>query len=66
MMEIIQAIILASWEILLDSAVFMLIGILIAGGLNSFLSTGFIARHLGRGRYLSVFKAAFLGVPLPL
>ncbi|WP_084456449.1 SO_0444 family Cu/Zn efflux transporter [Desulfogranum mediterraneum] len=55
-----------SWQILLDSSFFMLAGLLIAGLLKVFLSTAFIARHLGRGRYWSVLKAALLGVPLPI
>lgn len=54
------------WQILLESSLYMLIGILIAGLLKVFLSTNFIIRHLGEGRYSSVFKAAFFGVPLPL
>jgi len=55
-----------SYHILLDSAPYILIGILIAGLLKMFLSTDFVIRHLGHGSFSSVFKAALLGVPLPL
>lgn len=55
-----------SWNILLDSSVYILFGILIAGLLNVMLSPGFILNHLGTGRFSSVVKAAFFGVPLPL
>lgn len=54
------------WEILLDSSPYILLGIFIAGFLKMFLNPGVIRDHLGQGRIASVFKAAFLGVPLPL
>lgn len=57
---------LASWELLLDSAVYILFGILVAGLLKVVLSPAAVARHLGQGRFMSVVKAAFFGVPLPL
>ena len=66
MIDIIIKIMQEGWNILLDSSLYMLIGILIAGLLKVFLSTNFIIRHLGIGRFSSVFKAALLGVPLPL
>ena len=53
-------------HILLDSAVYVLLGIVIAGLLKAVLNPDVISRHLGRGRYSSVFKAAIFGVPLPL
>ena len=66
MTDIIFKIFQEGWQILLDSSLYMLFGILIAGLLKVFLSTDFIIHHLGKGRYSSVFKAAFFGVPLPL
>lgn len=53
-------------HILLDSSVYILFGILIAGMLKVVLHPEMIMRHLGQGRYRSVFKAALFGVPLPL
>jgi uncharacterized membrane protein YraQ (UPF0718 family) len=55
-----------AWEILLDSSVYILFGILMAGLLKVILNPNTIAKHLGRGRFSSVLKAAFFGVPLPL
>ena len=55
-----------SWQLLLDAGVYILFGILIGGLLKVFLSPAYVARHLGQGRYSSVFKAALFGVPLPL
>ena len=66
MIEIIFEILGASWDILLDSSVYILGGILIAGVLKVMLSPELIVNHLGRGRYTSVVKAAFFGIPLPL
>jgi uncharacterized protein len=65
-MEFIVRIFVESWNILLDSSVYILIGIVIAGFLQVVLNGNFILNHLGKGRYSSVVKAAFLGVPLPL
>jgi uncharacterized membrane protein YraQ (UPF0718 family) len=64
--EIVNEILVASWEILLDSSVYILGGILIAGVLKVMLNPETIANHLGKGRYTSVAKAAFFGIPLPL
>ena len=55
-----------SWQLLLDAAVYILFGILLGGLLKVFLSPAYVARHLGQGRFSSVFKAALFGVPLPL
>ncbi len=56
----------ASWDLLLDSAVYVLFGMLVAGLLKAFLSPQAVARHLGSGRFWPVVKAALLGVPIPL
>ncbi|BHH83739.1 hypothetical protein LA52FAK_20280 [Desulforhopalus sp. 52FAK] len=54
------------WSILLDSSFYILLGIVIAGLLKVSLNPNTILEHLGKGRFLSVVKAAFFGVPLPL
>ena len=66
MMQYAIEILSASWHVLLDSAVFILFGLALAGLIRVFLDASTIARHLGRGRFLPVLKAALLGVPLPL
>src|SRR3989338_4931664 len=65
-MPLIFSIFSESWQLLLDAAPYILFGILIGGLLKVFLSPAYVARHLGQGRYSSVFKAALFGVPLPL
>ncbi len=66
MITLIESIFRESWKILLDSSIYILFGILIAGMLNVVLNPGFIINHMGKGRFSSVVKAAFFGVPLPL
>ena len=65
-MEIPIAVFLAAWRLLLDASVYILFGLLVAGLLRAFLDPRSVARHLGRGRFASVFKAAVLGIPIPL
>lgn len=56
----------AAHALLLEAAVWVLFGILVSGLLRVFLNPSTIARHLGRGRFASVFKAALIGIPVPL
>lgn len=66
MVDIILEIILESWRLLQEASIYVLFGILIAGLLRIFLSPESVARHLGQGRFTSVFKSALLGIPIPL
>jgi hypothetical protein len=59
-------IILATWDLLVDASIYILFGLLIAGLLRVFLNPNSIAKHLGQGRFKSVLKAAFFGIPIPL
>ena len=65
-MNFIIDVITASWDLLVDSSVYILFGLIIAGLLRVFLNPGSVARHLGRGRFVSVLKSALLGIPFPL
>jgi uncharacterized membrane protein YraQ (UPF0718 family) len=56
----------ASWDLLLDSSVYIVFGLVVAGLLRVFLSPSSVAKHLGRGRFVSVLKASILGIPIPL
>ncbi len=57
---------IASWELLVQSAPYVLFGLLVGGLLKIFLSADYVARHLGKGRFSSVLKASILGIPIPL
>ncbi len=53
-------------HLILESAPYILIGLLIAGLLRVFLPEDFLVRHLGGHSLSGAFKAALLGLPLPL
>ncbi|MFO7964000.1 MAG: SO_0444 family Cu/Zn efflux transporter [Desulfobacterales bacterium] len=55
-----------TWHILLDSSFYIILGLIISGLIRIFLSPETTARHFGRKRFGSVFKAAIVGIPLPL
>ena len=57
---------LASWDLLQQASIYILFGLLVGGLLKVFLSPAYVASHLGSGRFSSVFKAALLGIPIPL
>lgn len=54
----------ASWNILLELAPWLLLGMAVAGALHALVPADLLQKHL-RGR-AGVFKAVALGVPLPL
>jgi hypothetical protein len=55
------------WDILVDMAPYVLLGFAVAGALFAWLPTSLVERHLGGERRLwPVFKAALVGIPLPL
>jgi uncharacterized membrane protein YraQ (UPF0718 family) len=65
-MDFILSVFRGAWELLLESSVYVIFGIVISGLLRVFLSPNAVAHHFGHGRFLSVFKAALLGIPIPL
>lgn len=66
MMDFLHEWVLAVWSMMVDSAFWLLVGILAAGLIHLLLHRENIA-NLIRGRsYWSVIKASLLGVPLPL
>jgi len=66
MLTFFTSVLQASWDILNQASLYILFGLLVGGLLKVFLSPSYVAAHLGSGRYLSVFKAALLGIPIPL
>jgi len=65
-LESLIAVLQASWNVLLESAPFVLLGFFVAGLLKAFLPDDFVARHLGGTGTASIVKAAAMGVPIPL
>ena len=66
MVEIILGILAACWEVLAESAPFVLFGFFAAGVLKALVPADAVARHLGRNSAASVLKASLFGIPLPL
>ena len=65
-MQLIIEIMGAAWTLLEQSSLYILLGLAVGGLLKMFLSPNYVAAHLGKGKVKSVFKAALLGVPIPL
>jgi uncharacterized membrane protein YraQ (UPF0718 family) len=55
-----------AWELLREASVYVIFGLIVSGLLRVFLHPNAVATHLGGGRIRSVFKAALLGIPIPL
>lgn len=66
MIEILQNIMVSSWDMLREAAVYILFGLLVGGLLKVFVTPSAVAAHLGKGRVRPVFKAALFGIPIPL
>lgn len=56
----------ASWHMLQEASVYIVFGLFVGGLLKVFMSPGYVASHLGTGRFKPVLKAALFGIPIPL
>ncbi len=65
-MDFILSIFQGAWDLLLESSLYVIFGLVVSGLLRVFLSPNSVAHHFGQGRFVSVLKAAFLGIPIPL
>ncbi len=54
------------WTLTNDMAIYILIGVLIAGALKQIIPDDFISKHLGSNSFGSVIKSSLFGIPLPL
>lgn len=66
MYDVLANIITQSWQVAGQMSPYLLFGFLVAGVLSVCISPAWVERHLGRGGWGSVLKAALFGVPLPL
>lgn len=57
---------ITSWNILAEFAPYLLIGFSVAGILHYSIPPKLIINQLGKSNFYSIFKAAILGIPLPL
>ena len=65
-MDFILSVFHEAWNLLLESSVYIIFGLMVSGLLRVFLNPNSVGHHFGQGRFLSVFKAALLGIPIPL
>jgi len=65
-MEMLRAILVASWAMLVEMSPYLLLGFAVAGLLSVLISPRWVERHLGDRGLGQVFKASLFGVPLPL
>lgn len=56
----------ALWQTILLSAPYLILGLLISGVIKQFIPMEKVKGWLGKANFASVFKAALVGVPLPL
>jgi len=56
----------SSWDVLCQMAPYLLFGFLAAGILTIIISPTWVKKHLGKGAFAPIFKAAVFGIPLPL
>ncbi len=66
MVDMLVSILGECWNILVESAPYVLFGFFAAGVLKAYLPEKAVARHLGGSDVLSVLKASLFGIPLPL
>ncbi len=65
-MHLIYTMVGETFHLLLESSVYIIFGLMVSGLIRIFLSPDSVAHHLGKNRFGSVFKAALIGIPLPL
>jgi len=65
-MDLIVGVFLESWDVLVESAPYVLFGFFAAGILKAYLPEQMVAKHLGDNSTSSVIKASLFGIPLPL
>jgi uncharacterized protein len=65
-MSVIYEILIESWNIYLDVAIYMLFGFFVAGILYVFFKADKIKKYLGTGKIKPVILSALFGIPIPL
>ncbi|HET6441955.1 MAG TPA: SO_0444 family Cu/Zn efflux transporter [Phycisphaerae bacterium] len=65
-MDVLTGVISATWDMLYQAGLYVVIGLLAAGLVHILVSRAFLTRHLGGKGFWPVVKAALVGAPLPL
>ncbi|MCY4644416.1 MAG: SO_0444 family Cu/Zn efflux transporter [Bacteriovoracales bacterium] len=56
----------AFWVYLVQSAPYLMLGLLLSGFVRQWLSMDFIKKNLGQNSFIAVLKSTLIGIPLPL
>lgn len=65
-MELLKGLLMETWHLLLAMSPYLLFGFGVAGILKVLIPDEYLVKHLSGRKWASVFKAAIVGVPLPL
>lgn len=65
-MKVLTNILFESWNLTVEMAPYLLFGFLFAGILSELISKEYVRRHLGGRGFFCAFKAALIGVPMPI
>ena len=65
-MDILLNILKETWIVTVAMAPYLLFGFLMAGVLSVLISRDYVRRHLGGSGWIGSFKAALVGVPMPI
>jgi uncharacterized membrane protein YraQ (UPF0718 family)/copper chaperone CopZ len=66
MLDTLINILIEVWRLLLIVSPWLLIGLLIAGIIHSFIGEEFIRRNLGGSGFIPILKSTLFGIPLPV
>jgi len=66
MIEILSTIAFATWDMYLEAALWLIVGIVAAGLIHALMPDGLLGRWMGGQGFGAVIKAALVGAPLPL
>ncbi|MBN2135607.1 MAG: SO_0444 family Cu/Zn efflux transporter [Acidobacteria bacterium] len=66
MWDLLYRVIVETVSVFNELSFYLLLGLFFAGIIKQFIPTEFLINHLGKSNLISVFKAALIGVPLPL
>ncbi len=65
-MYVLWEILLASYRIFVEAAIYILLGFFTAGLIRVYLRPESVAHYFQKGRFRSVLYASLLGIPIPL
>jgi hypothetical protein len=65
-MVILVEILSASWQVFREAALYILLGLGVAGLMRVYITPESVGHYFRRGRFKSVLYSSLLGIPIPL